>query len=381
VPQTLPASLRALLDAAAALINRSSSGRVALARAADVMPADALPKVLRKRLPPALEAAYEATTKPLDAKHVKKAIKGVRVDPEPLAVTPVAQVHAAEVDGEPVAVKVRRPGLAGTVRNDLALLDALAVPIGSAFPATDVSAVLREVREALQDELDLEHEGAMQRQAGRALRRVPGLTVPAVHSELTTEDVLVTARLDGPTLAEAQPEDPGAVARTLVAALLTAWRDGGLILTDLRPGHVILLGKDEVGLLGTGVSRPGDRDRADAFIEAFRALGDEDAEAFTAAVTDRLALLPADEARTAHALLKDVLGSLVEGPARLDGPALAEVGDRALDRLGDLFALAGHVTPQPADLAAARMVGQLAATLSRLGATEDWAALSAGLAR
>ena len=32
---------------------------------------------------------------------------------EPLAVTPAAQVHRAELDGAAVAVKVRRPGLAG----------------------------------------------------------------------------------------------------------------------------------------------------------------------------------------------------------------------------------------------------------------------------
>ena len=40
------------------------------------------------------------------------------------------------------------------------------------------------------------------------------------------------------------------------------------------------------------------------------------------------------------------------------------------------MALAARATPQPADLAAARMLGQLAATLSRLEVTEDWAALA-----
>jgi predicted unusual protein kinase regulating ubiquinone biosynthesis (AarF/ABC1/UbiB family) len=376
VPQTLPASLRALLDASAALIRRSSSGRVALARAAGVVPADGLPEIMRERLPAALTHAYEATTEPLAAKHLKKAVRGVTLDPEPLAVGPTAQVHAGDVDGEPVAVKVARPGLAATVRNDLALLDALAAPVGAVFRALDVGGVLREIREALQDELDLEHEGAMQRQARRALRGLAGVTVPAVHSELTSEGVLVTDRLDGPTLAEAGPEDPGEVARALVAAHVTAWREGGLILTDARPSHVVLLADGGVGLLGTGVSRPGDRDRAVAFGDAFAALGADDADTFVEAVADRLALLPAADAHGAHVLLRDVLGPLADGPARLDGPALAEVGERALDRIGDLVALGARATPQPADLAAARMVGQLAATLSVLGATEDWPLLA-----
>ena len=288
MPQTLPASLRALLDAAAALIRKSSSGRVALARAADVVVPEALPGVLRDRLPAALRDAYDATTEPLDAKKVQKAVKKLvdDLDAAPLAVRPVAQVHAATVDGAPVVVKVRRPGLAATIRGDLALIDAIAGPLGGAFPALDVGAMLREAREAAQDELDLEHEGASQRQAGRALRGI--VTVPAVHSELTTEDVLVSDRIDGPTLADAQPDDPATLVRALVRAHVTAWRQAGLILTDVRPGHVVLLRDGGVGLLGAGVSRPGDRERADAFLDAFVTLTTDDADAFATTVVDRL---------------------------------------------------------------------------------------------
>jgi hypothetical protein len=48
------------------------------------------------------------------------------------------------------------------------------------------------------------------------------------------------------------------------------------------------------------------------------------------------------------------------------------IADRALGHLDAGLTLARTVTPHPHDLAVAHSVGQLASTLSRLGATEDW---------
>src|SRR5687767_64613 len=110
MPPRLPAPLRALLDAGSALIRQSSSGRVALARAADLVHEDALPRAMR-RLPETLDAAYLQAAERLDAKRIKKALRELDdVDAEPVAVRPAAQVHAGELDGEPVVAKVRRPG-------------------------------------------------------------------------------------------------------------------------------------------------------------------------------------------------------------------------------------------------------------------------------
>ncbi len=372
-----PSSLRALLDVGAALLRRTASGRVLLARYADVVHADLLPDLLRDPLRAELEAAHAAAAEPLEAKVAAKSAAGVdKVSEAPLAVTPTAQVHTGELDGEPVAVKVARPGVAATVRAELSLLDVLGGSIGVVFPALDVAGVLREVRETVMDELDLEHEGDTQHRVRRALRRLDGVTVPAVHADECAENVLVTELLDGPTLAAAAPEDPAAVARLLVAAHLTAWREAGLVLTDARPGHVVLLADGGIGLLGTGLARPVGRDRMPLAVRAFTALAEDDPAPFVAAIT-ALGALPADAAADAHPLLRELLGELVHGPVRLDGPALAGMTVRAHERLGELLALGARATPEPADLAALRMLGQLAATLSRLEVTEDWPALAA----
>ncbi|MDX6688215.1 MAG: hypothetical protein QOF86_4343 [Baekduia sp.] len=381
----LPPALRGLLEAGGALVRRSSSGRVALGRAAGVVPEDIVPRAM-KRLPAELEAARAAAATPLDAKTVERVLKTAwhaaprKVLDEfdatsPLAVTTSAQVHRGVHQGAPVAIKVLRPGLAGAVRNDLALLDALAGPLRAVFGELDAGAILREVRETALDELDLEHEASTQRQVRRLLRDVDGLVVPAPVLELCSDDVVVSAFLEGETLAGgAVPGDPAAVARVLVQAHGVAAR-AGLALTDARPGHVVLLDDGRVGLLGAGLARAVDRGRIQAALRALEALRAEDRDAFVAAVAGELQVLDEAAATKAYGLTGDLAGELVRGPARLDGAALKAAGEAALRRLPELLELAAVLTPAPGDLAAARSLGQAAVVLSRLAATEDWGAL------
>lgn len=380
---SLPPALRTLVEAGGALVRRSSSGRFALGRAAALVDEDLVPRALAA-WPARLEKARADVARPIAFKDVEKTLKAAwdrpaakvldALEREPVAVTPGAQVHRGERDGAAVAVKVLRPGLASAVRNDLALLDVLAGPLGAVFGAMDAGTILREVRESALDELDLEHEASTQRAVRRALRGVPELVVPAPDLELSSSSVLVSEWLDGPTLAEAAPGDPAAVARTLVAAHVAAAR-AGHVLADPRPGHVVLLERGGVGLLGAGVARPADRQHVAAALDALVAFRSEDQDGFAAIVADRLALLPSGDAIKAYGLAAVVLDGLLSGEARLDGPVLAAVGDRALDHLTAALTLAATVTPQPADLAVARSVGQLASVLARLGATEDWGGL------
>ena len=87
-------------------------------------------------------------------------------------------------------------------------------------------------------------------------------------------------------------------------------------------------------------------------------------------------MLPEDAARDAHRLLRAVLGEFVEGEATLDADALHRGAIRAYGASGSCSRLGAQVTPEPGDVAAARMAGQLAATLARLEVTADWPALA-----
>lgn len=383
---SLPPALSALLDAAAALVRRSSSGRVALARLHGLVDPDAVPEEIRAPLVAELAAAHEASVEPLRIQEVERIVREAwgrsasqvldELEESPLAVTPSAQVHRAELDGEAVAVKVRRPGLAALVRSDLALIDAVAVPLASVLPSADVRALLREVRETLLDELDLEHEGMGQRQAARLLRRVDDVVVPRCEGELCTEDVLVSALLDGPTLADGLPPDPERAGRALVRAHVTALA-GGVALTDPRPNHVVLLAGGGIGLLGTGLQRRADKARAAAALRATGALRGGDDAAFAAVVAGELGLLPERDAALAATLARETLGPVAGGPVRLDAAYVAAVAERGFERVGAWVGLAGDARPVAEDLGALRMSGQLSLVLARLGAEQDWLALAA----
>jgi predicted unusual protein kinase regulating ubiquinone biosynthesis (AarF/ABC1/UbiB family) len=363
----LPPALRALLDAGTALVRRSSSGRVALTRALQLLPDD----VRRTPVAEPEPVAFKDIEKILKSAWGRPATKALAdLERAPLHVGAAAQVHRGETqDGDVVALKVLRPGLAAAVRNDLALLDLLATPLGQVFGAMDAGPILRAVREMALDELDLEHEASNQRQARRLLRGVDGLVVPVPDLELSTPDVLVTELIEG------SPTTSPDVARTLVAAHLAAAR-GGLVLTDPRPSHVLTRADGTVVLLGTGAARPFPRARLNAYLGALTALRTEDQDAFAATVSNDLNLLPPQDALKAYALVALLADGALTQPTRLDSTLLLDGERRALEHVGAGLALAATVTPDPTDLALARSLGQLSATLAHLGATEDWGALT-----
>ena len=384
----IPPTLARLLDAALGIVRRSSSATAAIGRLEGVVSEGLLPSVLRPDVPVAIERAYGESAAPLDETTVEKLLAGAwgtkpgRVlesfDPEPLAVRPHAQVHRAVLDGEPVAIKVARPGLSTLARSDLSLLSALTPPLGAVFPAIDHGAMLAEIRERVMDEYDLENEGETQRRAARALRRLEGVRAAAVIADHTTGEVLVSEHVSGPTLAEAEglsAVDRAVAAGLLVRVFIGAPRAIGMVLANPRANDIVVA-SDGLVLLQAGAARPIEAARLDASLDALEALRDDDLAAFTAAVSGRLGLLGEDDAATAFALVRRLTADLLSGPARVDDALLARLGERALDALPELLALGARVTPDPADLWAVRMLGQLAALLARLEHEADWVELA-----
>ena len=382
----LPPALRTLVDVGVALARRAPSSRIAIVRAGGVIDPAALPTELRAAVEREVAAAQDAVCEQLRPKEIERLLREAwgrpagkvlgDLDPEPLAIRPASQVHRAELDGTPVAVKVRRPGVERAVRNDLALLDALAAPLRSAFPNLDATAILRDVRELTLDELDFEHEASQQRRVARAVRDVAGIGVPRPHLELCGTGVLVTDLIEGETLAAgAVPADPSAAARTLVAAFRVVAVEAGLAPIDPRPSHVVVRPDGSLGLLGAGIARPVDRARAQQALDALDALARDDAAAFARVVGDA-GVRPVAEAQEAHAILRELLLPFLSGPVLLDVAALLDLGDRAIAAAPDLFALAAAAAPQPQDLALGRMLGQLVAVLARFETTEEWLVLA-----
>jgi hypothetical protein len=226
--------LDALIAVGLRLARSAPSGRVGLAQVERTIELEWVPLPWGETIVSELRAAAEAAREPIPFRRVERLLRDAweanptdeldSLESEPVAVTPGAQVHRGELDGSPVAVKVLRPGLAASVRQDLALLEGLLAPLSDAFPALDAPALIREVRERVLDELDLEAEAAAQRQFHRALRRHPFLVVPAPVTRLAQPSVTVNEWIDGVALRDAP--DPDDAAAKLIAFSMGAHRFG-----------------------------------------------------------------------------------------------------------------------------------------------------------
>jgi predicted unusual protein kinase regulating ubiquinone biosynthesis (AarF/ABC1/UbiB family) len=373
--------LDALLVVALRLVRSAPSGRTALAQLAEVIEPEWLPQPGGRELAAELAAASATATEPIPFDRVQQVLRDAwderpdheldELDAEPVVTTAVAQVHRGSLDGRPVAVKVLRPGLAGLVRQDLALLETLAAPIAAAFPAADVGELLREVRERVLEDLDLESQAQAQRRFHRALREHPLFHIPAPITRLTHDSVLVSEWVDGTPLADAPAGERDRAAGLLVLFALGAAR-WGTAHADLQLREVLVLDDGRISIVDFGATAPAAAERIGlgaGLVEAFVA---EDVDGAATALSS-LGVLPPEMAATAMELARHVLGPLAGAEAvRLDSAAVQAVRDRVLERPEALLALVSEGRLQPEDLWPVRGLGQLFALIARAGATAPW---------
>ena len=369
----------ALIAVGLRLARSAPSGRVLLARIASAIDPAWVPRPWGETIVAELTAAQSAAREPIAFKQIERALGDAwdarpeeeldELDREPVAVTPSSQVHRGVLEGSPVAVKVLRPGLAASVRQDLSLLESLVSPLGAAFPALDPGAVVREFRERVLDELDLEHEATVQRRFHRALRGHQLFAIPAPVTRLSHETVLVSEWVDGTPLSQAP--DPDRAAALLVRFVLGSARFG-IVHADPDPDDVLVLTDGRMAILDFGATRevgPARFETAAAALDAYLA---DDVDALGAAL-ERLGALPSTHAATVLDLGTHALADLTgEGPFRLDSDAVLAARDRLLARPEQLGELIGAGALPPEDMWPSRAVAQLFATIARVGATGPW---------
>lgn len=167
----------------------------------------------------------------------------------PVAAASIAQVHlAVTTEGDPVAVKVLRPGIEAEFDRDLDLLAWLAEQVERNRPdlrRLKPREVIRTFARVVAAEMDLRLEAAAAVELKENFAGDPGFEVPAIDWQRTARRVLTLERMEGIPVDEVgrligAGIDPDAVLRNASRVFfLQVFRDG-FFHADLHPGNLFV---------------------------------------------------------------------------------------------------------------------------------------------
>jgi len=170
-------------------------------------------------------------------------------DMTPVASASVAQVHFAVLpDGREVAVKILRPGIAGTIGKDVSLLYVLAGIVERVFAdgkRLRPREVVEEFDKTIHDELDLVREAASMSTVRRNFAGSAILYVPEVHWDWCTRDAMVMERIDAIPVNDLaairrQGIDVKQLAKNGVEVFFTQVFRDGFFHADMHPGNIFV---------------------------------------------------------------------------------------------------------------------------------------------
>ena len=185
-----------------------------------------------------------------------------RFDLIPVAAASLGQVYRARLhSGAEVAVKVQRPGLAGTIAVDLVVLSHLArvlARVSTGLRGLDWSGMLEEFRATLRTELDYTAEAQHAARFRAAFTGWSEVYVPRIYPEYSTGRVLVMEYIAGLKVTDiaqlkAAGHEPQAVVTCLVRTYLKQLLEDGFFHADPHPGNLRVMADGRLAFFDFGM--------------------------------------------------------------------------------------------------------------------------------
>jgi ubiquinone biosynthesis protein len=192
---------------------------------------------------------------------------------QPIASASIGQVHVASLDGQRLAVKVRRPTVERDFETDLTVMRAVARTIrGLRLRRLDwLAKASEEFIGWTREELDYRVEARHMEALGHNTRDCSSEVVPKLYRELTTSRILVTEFLEGITVLDyirsleagsnAHDDqldrigfDPEEFARNIIRNFVIDAFTDGLFHADLHPANLIIQPDSAVGYVDFGIT-------------------------------------------------------------------------------------------------------------------------------
>ena len=246
---------------------------------------------------------------PLSGALVKKTIrKYLGADPEALFDTfsmqsenaaSIGQVHRATKEGKALAVKIQYPGVANSIRSDLAIVKPIALKMFN-LKGKDTDRYFEEVENKLLEETDYLQELQSSQMISKAAQVLPNLTFPKYYPKWTTSKILTMDWMEGVHLSEyVKREKLNQKERNLLGQTLWdfyMFQIHGLrkVQADSHPGNFMVSEQGELIAIDFGCIKEIPEDFYIPYFELSKKENIEDQESFVKLLTDLEILLDTD---------------------------------------------------------------------------------------
>ncbi|TKR28322.1 ABC1 kinase family protein [Natronomonas salsuginis] len=277
----------------------------------DVLPSEYIDEFerLQDDVPPArwdaAKAVVEADLGPVDEVFET-------FDDEAISGASLGQVYVASVDGEKVAVKVRRPGVEPLVEADLRVVR-WSLPILMRFVGQarsfSLETIADEFERTIREEMDYRREREMLVEIRENFADNERIRVPAAIPELSSQRVLTMEYVEGTKISDVEDLDGLGIDRTELAetlqrSYLQMIVQDGVFHADPHPGNLAVRDDGTIVFYDFGMSGRVDPFIQEKIIEFYMAIAAQDTDAILDALIEMGTLSPEAD--------RDVMANIME---------------------------------------------------------------------